>query len=135
MRNRLVVRPSRCTGCRTCEVACAFSHLQEMKPGVTRVVVCRQSETRFIPMLCLQCDNAACVKVCPVKALSMDPETGVVLTDYGRCIRCRACVAACPFGNMRFEAPADRVIKCDLCKGSPMCAAFCPTGTIKYEGI
>lgn len=50
-----------------------------------------------------------------------------------RCITCRACVGACPFGNMLWDAAARLAAKCDLCGGRPQCVKYCPTGAITYE--
>jgi carbon-monoxide dehydrogenase iron sulfur subunit len=86
--------------------------------------------------MCLQCDNAACVASCPVRAISRDEERGLVLVDGERCIGCMACVVACPFGNMHAAPAAGAVHKCDLCAtcgGTPRCALFCPTRCLTVE--
>jgi Fe-S-cluster-containing hydrogenase component 2 len=46
-----------------------------------------------------------------------------------------ACVTACPFGNMHADEMGKAVVKCDLCKGAPKCALFCPTKTLEYLPI
>jgi molybdopterin-containing oxidoreductase family iron-sulfur binding subunit len=56
----------------------------------------------FFPRLCMQCENAPCTKVCPVRATYHNGE-GVVLIDHERCIGCRMCMAACPYGVRRFN--------------------------------
>jgi Fe-S-cluster-containing hydrogenase component 2 len=89
-------------------------------------------EGLYIPMVCQQCENAPCMAVCPVKAISRDEELGRVVVDYEVCIGCRACVAACPFGAMSFDPVARKVIKCDLCDGEPACVAFCDVKAIDY---
>jgi len=121
----------RCTACGKCELACAFAHGREGRPGVARIRVLSQGPDRGIPLVCLQCHEAACVAVCPVGALSRDPERGVVVLSEARCIRCGLCVAACPFGAMLPEEDG-RVAKCDLCGGAPRCVPFCPTGALEY---
>jgi Fe-S-cluster-containing hydrogenase component 2 len=133
---RLHVTPARCTACRTCELACAFRHTQgSVQPQASRisthVVV---AEVHNVPLVCLQCEEAACVSVCPVEALGRNVATGAIEVLAPRCIGCRHCVAACPFGQMRFDEPRRRAFKCDLCGGdNPSCAAFCPTRALAWE--
>ena len=55
--------------------------------------------------------------------------------DHEKCVRCMACVAACPFGCSLIDEPQGLVIKCDLCKGDPACAKFCPTKALEYKPI
>lgn len=85
-----------------------------------------------IPMMCLQCDEAACRKVCPVNAISVSEETGAMIIDNAKCIRCKLCIQACPFGNNAYNNVNRSIIKCDLCGGDPQCAKFCPSGAISY---
>lgn len=135
MSKMLTVTPSRCIGCRTCEVACAFRHSHDGIPGRSRVQVRAVAPEVHLPLLCLQCDDAACVKACPVHALWRNLETGAIEVQEDRCIRCNACVPACPFGNMAVESPERPVVKCDLCGGDPACAQFCPTHTLEYVEV
>ncbi len=54
------------------------------------------------------------------------------MVDHSRCIRCKMCTNACPFGNTTFDVELDRILKCDLCGGDPQCAKYCPSGAINY---
>jgi Fe-S-cluster-containing hydrogenase component 2 len=128
----LEVTPSLCTGCRTCELACAVSHGRQMMPARTRVRAFSFSETRNIPILCLQCEDAACATVCPVEALERNEATGAIEVNQDRCISCKACIPACPFGNIYVDHSCSQVVKCDLCGGNPICAQFCPTGALRF---
>jgi len=129
----LVVTPSRCSGCRTCELACAVAHGRQMMPARSRVRAYSLGEKRNIPIMCLQCDSAACARVCPVEALVRSAATGAIEVIQDRCIRCLACIPACPFGNITIDPSVSRVVKCDLCGGNPICAQFCPTGTLVFD--
>lgn len=125
------VRVERCIACGKCELACAFSHGRDGKPGESRIRVLRRGPERGIPLTCLQCHDAACVAACPMTALVRNPATGAVVLLEARCVRCGLCVAACPFGNMVPEPDAPPA-KCDLCGGAPRCVPFCPTAALEY---
>ena len=86
----------------------------------------------FVPKLCNQCDHPPCVQVCPVGA-TFKTDDGVILVDSKRCIGCRYCIQACPYGA-RYLHPETRVAdKCTFCyhrlvKGLlPVCVEVCPT--------
>lgn len=129
----LTLAPEKCTGCRTCELACSFQHEQEFRPSSSRVSVFTwESVGISVPMMCLQCDSAACMKVCPVGAISKS-ETGAMVINQSRCIQCKMCITACPFGNTTYDQVSCKIMKCDLCDGDPACARFCPSGAITYQ--
>ncbi len=56
-----------------------------------------------IPVLCNHCDNPACTRVCPTQATWKRESDGLVMMDWHRCIGCRYCVAACPYGSRSFN--------------------------------
>ena len=135
MEKTLVITPSRCIGCRTCELACSFKHAPEPGGlGKSRISVRIVGTNRYMPLTCLQCDEAACVRACPVYALQRNERTGAVDVDRDKCIGCRLCTIVCPFGHITMDdvGDGDRSVKCDLCQGSPACAAFCPSKTLEY---
>ncbi|MFC1945729.1 4Fe-4S dicluster domain-containing protein [Chloroflexota bacterium] len=129
----LMVDYEKCTGCRVCELVCSVKHENVSNPYRARVKVVKwEWEGRYVPMACQQCIDAPCMAVCPAKAISRDESLNRVVVDDDACIGCRICVAACPFGAMKFDAPTKRVIKCDFCDGEPQCARFCEPQAIKY---
>ena len=69
MKYRFIVDPSLCTGCRTCELACAFRHAKNLKQGRSRIYPLAHAKDKYVPVTCLQCDDAACVKSCIFNAL------------------------------------------------------------------
>jgi len=79
----------------------------------------------------MQCDEACCLKVCPVGAISRD-EQGVVTMNPDKCIVCKMCVSVCPLGNISYSPSARKVFKCDLCGGDPKCVQYCSSGAIRF---
>ncbi len=135
MKFRFEIIPSLCIGCRTCELACAFTHTKDRKMGRSRIYPIAYEPDRYVPVTCLQCDDAACVKSCLFNAISRNEETGGMEIDEERCVKCGACVAACPFGCALVDDIHDEVVKCDICKGAPACVQFCPTKALIYKKI
>ena len=131
MTHRFVINPTLCTGCRTCELACSFTHTVDGKPGKSRIYpLGGGAKDLWVPVACLQCEDPACAK-----AIRLNPETGAMELDKERCIRCMACVAACPFGCSLYDSYNNLVVKCDLCGGDPVCAHFCPTKALEFKPI
>jgi len=129
----LVINYEKCTGCRLCELVCSVMHDGVSNPSRARIKVIKwEAEGLYIPMSCQQCEDAPCLNVCPVKAISRDETLDRVMVDYDVCIGCRACVSACPFGAMGFDVIGRRVIKCDLCDGDPQCVRFCEEKAVDY---
>lgn len=127
------VDPTKCAGCRTCELVCSVKNEGIANPYLARIHVVKwEFECFEIPMVCRQCDNPFCMAVCPVKAITRDENLGRVVVDYNRCIGCRACVQACPFGGMKYDTRKQRVVKCELCDGDPTCVKFCSTQALQY---
>jgi Fe-S-cluster-containing dehydrogenase component len=152
----------KCIGCNRCVEACKAENDVPQEPFYFRTWVERYTITRsgepiveaigikdkgkaeaatnpadvvrtfFVPKLCNHCAKPPCVQVCPVGA-TFSTEDGVVLVDSHRCIGCRYCIQACPYG-MRFLNPRTHTAdKCTFCyhrvvKGLlPACVEVCPT--------
>jgi len=126
------VTPQSCIACGKCELACSFAHGSDGRPAQSRIHIFRRGPEAGTPVVCLQCDDAACLAVCPVGALSWNLRTGAIEVSQETCIRCRMCVVACPFGNMHWDEGRHEVAKCDLCGGDPRCVPFCPTGALAW---
>ncbi|HHT63671.1 MAG TPA: 4Fe-4S dicluster domain-containing protein [Clostridia bacterium] len=134
MEKSLVIKPEKCTGCRTCELICSFKHTQETNPMRSRIsVFCFEKVGFSTPIVCQQCSKPACMEICPVNAISKSEETGAMIVDDIKCIKCKMCTVACPFGATIYDPVLDVVAKCDLCYGDPQCVKYCPSKAITYQ--
>ena len=94
----------------------------------------------FMKTSCMHCADPSCVSACPVSAMTKDPVTGVVGYNPDKCIGCRYCVAACPFGipKYQYDSPTGQIGKCELCRHRhkdghySACAEVCPTGATLF---
>ena len=96
----LFVDPSRCIGCRACEAACRECDSHKGESMVMVDFVDRGRSVATQPTVCMHCADpvAPCAQVCPVLAIQITPEGIVQQAEPSRCIGCRNCVYACPFG-------------------------------------
>ena len=98
----MLINTKKCVGCYACRMACqminklepeeAFISYKEIEQGTYPSVY---AET--VPVQCMHCENAPCQQVCPTHA-TYTTESGVVLVDEEKCIGCKYCMAACPYG-------------------------------------
>ena len=132
----ITVDLDRCVGCRNCEMACSFYRTGHFKREQSNIWVNLYPQERFIVTLaCVQCETAACLSICPNGALKRDPGTHAVVVEESRCIGCKMCVQACPFGNIHMD-PEKRVAqKCNLCEGDPKCVRFCMGKALRYAEV
>lgn len=124
-----------CGGCRECETICSWAHNPgAINPRRGRITVVKdEANGIYIPVMCQQCTEPYCMKVCPTGAIIEDPETGIKIIQHDICIGCKACVIACPFGGVTFDVFKRKAVKCDLCQdiGEPQCVKWCPKGVLK----
>jgi anaerobic carbon-monoxide dehydrogenase iron sulfur subunit len=133
MANMLIINADKCTGCHNCELACSMTHEGAFRPHATRVHVYTWEREGFsVPMMCQHCRDAPCIPVCTPHALTRDAASGWVNLDEAKCIGCKMCVQACPFGNALWDEQTQKIFKCDYCGGDPACAKFCPTQAIQW---
>jgi molybdopterin-containing oxidoreductase family iron-sulfur binding subunit len=104
----MVIDTRRCVGCKACVVACKAEN--KTPPGVSYTVVLDQvlenrpdDKPLFMTKPCFHCEHPPCVDVCPVSATFKRERDGIVVVDYDRCIGCRYCVTACPYGARYFD--------------------------------
>lgn len=145
-RNCIVVNLDKCTGCYACEIACKMENNVALGEHWNKVVEVGPfgeypDITRYkLPSMCQQCADAPCVNVCPTGASYRD-EDGVVLIDREKCIGCKYCMMACPYGVRDWNKETKTVEKCTLCgqltaKGElPACVKSCAAGARFYGDL
>lgn len=154
----VIADPNSCIGCKVCEVACAAAHdagagktvgsLTE--PLQPKLYLARSAEVTM-PVQCRHCEDAPCANACAVGAIRQ--RRGAIVIDEQRCMGCKTCMLACPFGALEMKvqyrdgqplrqemlqqetvdgmADKERLVasKCDLCSAGsdgPACVTACP---------
>jgi len=139
-RKGLLIDVAECRGCYRCVEACKrknglpFEGVRDETLSYRSFTVVQKKDEQFVRKMCMHCETPSCVTVCPVGAL-VKKESGAVVYDADRCMGCRYCMVACPFGVPTFEWNEwnPRVRKCILCADRieqglpPACAEACPT--------
>lgn len=145
MHAAILTDTTKCIGCSECVIACKKqNHLADDVPRIWDLndglgarnwaSIVEGPDNQFVRKQCRHCLEPACVSVCPVGAMQKT-EIGAVVYDSTRCIGCRYCMMACPFGIPRYDwgLAAPYVRKCIFCydlieKGEqPACTKACPT--------
>jgi formate dehydrogenase iron-sulfur subunit len=144
MSKAILTDVTKCIGCRECVAACKkVNHLSMDVPRVWQkndglsavnwTSVLWKPGDHYIRKQCRHCLEPACVTACPVGALHKSQE-GAIIYDDGKCLGCRYCMMACPYGIPRYDwdQPVPYVRKCILCYerirkgGKPACTKACP---------
>ena len=134
---------TRCTGCRTCSVACSDLHnyapdivlrrVIEFEGGTWKVNTdgtCTQNVFAYYTSIgCNECENPVCVKACPTGAHHKRTEDGLVVIDTEKCIGCGACASACPQKCITPGTPY--VINWAHCLQCGRCAEACPVDAVR----
>ena len=155
----LVIDLDVCVGCHACVTSCKewntsgiAGTLADLRPygedpsgtffnRVQTFEVGHYPDTKTVnfPKSCLHCEDPPCVPVCPTGASYKRAEDGIVLVDYDKCIGCKYCAWACPYGVRELDEDRKVMTKCTLCvdrvcneslpkeERKPACVMACPT--------
>lgn len=145
---------SKCTGCKTCQVACKDKNNLEVGRNFRRVSEYAGGDWKevhgawqqdvfayYVSIACNHCAKPACVEVCPKGALAKRADNGLVLIDQQKCIGCRDCEDACPFDAPQYNRAIRRMTKCDGCidrisaGAQPSCVDACPQRAIEFGDV
>jgi len=147
----VIADPTKCVGCRRCELACTEFNDGKAKPSMSRVKVARN--LNFGPKgifagqhgqgnwgnglitqdLCKQCPHPVpCANACPNDAIVVKPPTNARAVDTKKCTGCKMCQRACPWEMMSFDSDTGKATKCFLCNGKPKCVEACPAEALSY---
>lgn len=172
----MVIDVKACIGCRRCAYACVnennidpntgirYIQLLELEKGKSELELADpyyekapKKDKWYLPIQCMQCENPPCVKACPVQATWSDPD-GIVVIDYNKCIGCRNCMSACPYGARHFNWKEPELEKQNVNKDVPVrstgvvekctfcihrvregkttkCTEACPVGARKFGNL
>jgi len=127
----LIAKHNACpAGCTICEETCAKAR----NGGIVGMI-----KSVHLPLggvhdvvTCKQCGEPRCAEICPAGAITKSENDGVVRIDETKCVGCRLCTLACPYGGMHFNPVKNKAAKCDTCDGTPKCIEACPYGVLSF---
>jgi anaerobic dimethyl sulfoxide reductase subunit B len=146
---------TQCTGCKACQIACKDK--SDLPVGVNWRRVAeftggswvknpdgsyeQNTFAYYTSVACNHCDNPICLQVCPTGAIWKRDEDGIIQIDEDKCIGCRYCEWACPYGAPQFHEEKGVMTKCNFCVDyidagqPPSCVAACPSRAIEFGDI
>lgn len=144
--------PTRCTGCRRCEIACTSFNDGKNQPSLARIKLYRNlnfgpngaqqgyhrdaghfGNFLLVQEACRQCAHPVpCMNACPHGAIEVSGPVNARVVNASKCTGCKQCQAACPWDMTVFDTVANKASKCHLCNGEPECVKACPNSAIRY---
>ncbi|MBN1270233.1 MAG: 4Fe-4S ferredoxin [Kiritimatiellae bacterium] len=134
MGKRLVIDLNKCAACEKCEVKCSYFY----RPKATDHGVLTLRELANFAIFCRRCEHASCVSACKFEALERQPD-GLLKRYNLRCVSCKCCSQACPFGTILPDTVPFYITNCDFCVGrqgeAPPCVISCVNKAIEYREV
>ena len=128
----LVIDLEKCDGCERCGVVCDVYHRDD--PADNGIMALRERAT--FELVCRRCEHASCVIACPFDALEKGPG-GVIERHNMRCVSCKSCAHACPFGTIYPEMLPFYQTVCDDCLAQhsqhPPCVESCVRAALEFR--
>ena len=123
--------------CKECVIKCSYLyHRQTGNNGIFSV-----AELANYALVCRKCDEPHCIASCPQDALEQTGDKTKLLMRYNmRCVSCKSCSHACPYGTIYPENVPYLVHNCDFCmdrrnqNNEPLCISTCPYGALSIQG-
>ena len=145
-RKFLVIDLDRCDRCATCRVGGRLEHGEGYGHPCSHAVLALREKATFA-LICRRCRHASCIEACPFDALERGDD-GTLWRHNLRCVSCKSCAVACPFGTIYPELlpfyNLDYEHSCKAClatvagghgQGAPACLAGCPEGALEYREV
>ena len=141
---------SACSGCKACQMACKDRHslpvgllwrrVYEVAGGNWKRSGQAWVSSVFaynVSLACNHCEEPICAEVCPARAITKRAD-GIVLLDSTKCVGCKYCAWACPYGAPQYNAETGCMTKCTFCVDDleaglpPSCVAACPLRALDF---
>ena len=135
MTKRLVIDLEKCTRCQQCAARCSyFYRAKSSDRGVETL-----RERASFALLCRRCPDPSCITACAFGALERRPD-GLLQRHNLRCVACKLCAHACPFGIIDPDVLNFHETPCDFCAGSagdtpPLCVTTCTGGALDHREV